>query len=147
MNYWERLKHLGLYSLQHRRERYQIIYVWKILEGLVPNVGIELSQNRKRRRTCYVKSVKSNCLSIRSVMVTSFSRNGPRIFNSFPPNLKNVSSCSVEVFKNRLDAFLQKIEDTPPVPSYYTWPHYNKLAHCIAEYMRQLGGSSGSTCS
>ena len=110
MNYWQRLQHLGLYSLQHTRERYQIIYVWKILEGLVPNVGIELSQNRTRGRTCYVKGVKSNCLNIRSLIrATSLSRNEPRIFNSLPPNLKNVSSCSVEVFKHRLDAFLQRI--------------------------------------
>ena len=28
---------LKLYSLQIRRERYGIIYVWKIVEGLVPN--------------------------------------------------------------------------------------------------------------
>ena len=33
LSYPERLK---LYSLQCRRERYIIIYVWKILEGLVP---------------------------------------------------------------------------------------------------------------
>lgn len=37
INYWERLKHLRLYSLQRRRERYIAIYVWKILEGMVPN--------------------------------------------------------------------------------------------------------------
>ena len=34
LDYWERLSHLGLMSQQRRRERYQIIYVWKILEGL-----------------------------------------------------------------------------------------------------------------
>ena len=33
----ERLVSLKLYSLQRRRERYCIIYVWKIIEGLVPN--------------------------------------------------------------------------------------------------------------
>ncbi|MPC13244.1 hypothetical protein E2C01_005968 [Portunus trituberculatus] len=30
LNYWERLKELRLYSLQ-RRERYLVMYVWKIL--------------------------------------------------------------------------------------------------------------------
>ena len=29
LNYWKRLKELNLYSLQRRRERYTIIYVWK----------------------------------------------------------------------------------------------------------------------
>ena len=31
-NYWERLHELKLYSLQRRRERYIIIYVWKITQ-------------------------------------------------------------------------------------------------------------------
>ena len=34
MPYHERLKSLGLYSLQRRRERYCIIYIWKIIEGV-----------------------------------------------------------------------------------------------------------------
>ena len=40
-NNWDRLSHLKLYSLQRRRERYAIIYVWKILEGHVPNISGE----------------------------------------------------------------------------------------------------------
>ena len=32
-NYWERLKSLGLYSLERRRERYMIIYVFKIINS------------------------------------------------------------------------------------------------------------------
>ena len=35
LNYWERIKKLQLFSLQRRRERYAIIYVWKILEDRV----------------------------------------------------------------------------------------------------------------
>ena len=34
--YHERLKSLGLYCLQRRRERYCIIYIWKIIKGLTP---------------------------------------------------------------------------------------------------------------
>ena len=30
---------IQLYSLKRRRERYRLIYTWKILEGLVPNIG------------------------------------------------------------------------------------------------------------
>ena len=37
LDYWDRLKELGLFSQQRRRERYRIIYLWKILEGQVPN--------------------------------------------------------------------------------------------------------------
>ena len=37
MDYWSRLQALKLYSQQRRRERYVIIYVWKILEEIVPS--------------------------------------------------------------------------------------------------------------
>ena len=39
MSYEERLKHLNLYSIQRRRDRYQIIYLWKIIEKIVPNLS------------------------------------------------------------------------------------------------------------
>lgn len=42
------------YSLQRRKEQYQIIYTQKILERLVPNTGIKLRQNRPRGRFCYI---------------------------------------------------------------------------------------------
>lgn len=48
-DYWERLKCLRLYSLQQRREGYQVIYTWKILQGLVPNAGITLSKQDSRK--------------------------------------------------------------------------------------------------
>ena len=37
MNYWDRLVSLRLSSLQRRRERYILISMWKILNGLAPN--------------------------------------------------------------------------------------------------------------
>ena len=38
LTYWERLHELKLYSLQGRRERYIIIYIWKITQHMVPNI-------------------------------------------------------------------------------------------------------------
>ena len=37
LSYTERLKVLQIYSLQRRQDRYMAIYIWKILEGNVPN--------------------------------------------------------------------------------------------------------------
>ena len=39
LNYWQQLRALSLYSLERRRERYMTIYVWRILEGQVPNLA------------------------------------------------------------------------------------------------------------
>ena len=43
LSYSKRLEVLKLCSLQRRRERFGIIYVWKIVEGLVPNLSLALS--------------------------------------------------------------------------------------------------------
>ena len=39
LSYSKHLELLKLYSLQRRRERYGIIYVCKLIEGLVPNLS------------------------------------------------------------------------------------------------------------
>ena len=57
LDYWKQLQALKINSLERRRERYQIIYVWKILEGLVPNLSgsskIEPRLSDRRGRSCY----------------------------------------------------------------------------------------------
>ena len=40
--YWERLKKLKIYSHQRRRERYMIIFMYKIMIGAYPNPGFDL---------------------------------------------------------------------------------------------------------
>jgi len=44
LNYWEKLKSLKLYSLERRRERYQVIYTWNVIEGNVPNFDYDESK-------------------------------------------------------------------------------------------------------
>ena len=59
LDYNDRLVYLKLHSLQRRRERYCIIYVWKIIEGLVPNFSnaIVCSYSDRRGRSCIVSHV------------------------------------------------------------------------------------------
>ena len=58
LNYTERLKKLSMNSQQRRLERYQLLYTWKVMEGLVPNPGLTWSPAEARRagsarcRTC-----------------------------------------------------------------------------------------------
>ena len=62
LSYWEQLKTLNLYSLERRRERYQVIYTWKIMEGHVPNFDstpIVVIENSRRGRSCLPPAVLS----------------------------------------------------------------------------------------
>ena len=55
LGYWERLKTRGMNSEQRRLEKYRIIYIWKIMEGFVPNCGLKWSNSEERRgRICEV---------------------------------------------------------------------------------------------
>ena len=51
VNYPERLQRLNIFSLQRRRERYLIIYMYKIIIGIVPNPGLRLDGLHVRTNT------------------------------------------------------------------------------------------------
>ena len=59
MPYHERLKILRLYSLQRRRERYCIINIWKIIEGLAPYFSNPITSTfpERRGRSCVISHV------------------------------------------------------------------------------------------
>ena len=100
LSYPERLTVLKLYSLQRRRERYIIIYVWKILEGLVPNLfpPISTKESDCRGRTCITSHINVGRLG--TLEYNSFRWHAIRLFNQLPSFLRNVTACSVHSFKN-----------------------------------------------
>ena len=116
LSYSKRLEVLKLYLLQRRREIYSIIYVWKIVEGLVPNLSdpTTFSFSDRRGRTCVVYhagvgqlgTLKYN--SIRWLYI--------RMFNRLPKAIRMLSSCSVVGFKSQLDTYLKNIIDLPCQP-------------------------------
>ena len=59
MPYHERIKSLGLYSLQRRRERYCIIYIWKIVECFASNFSNPMTStfSERRDRSCVISHV------------------------------------------------------------------------------------------
>ena len=113
LSYWERLKELRLYSLERRRDRYAVIYIWKILEGLVPNFGITSYNNPRTGRHCTVPKVPTASSKVRTIYSNSLGFKGPQLFNSLPKDLRNLHGVGVEVFKKRLDALLSTIPDEP----------------------------------
>ena len=120
-NYWEQLKKLGLYSLQRRRERYLIIYLWKILEGIVPNpkpeqLYIKYGVTSRVGRVCNIPVIRNDSRS--KLQINSFSFNAAVIFNCLPKDIRNMSGCNSVIFKHALDTFLKSIPDEPQIPGY-----------------------------
>ena len=121
---WERLCSLRWYSLERRRERYRIIYAWKILENLVPNLSNDENKIRSKcsfrfGRLCVVPSVsKTSSHRLQSLREGSFCVNGPQLFNILPQDIRNLTNVGIPTFKKKLDEFLATIADEPQSPGY-----------------------------
>ena len=134
LNFWERLIALHMHSIQRRMERYQIIYVWKILENIVPNSKIEHYMSQRRGRLCRIpKIITSAQTAIKTRKEHSFTVKGPQLFNKLPQAIRNLTNCSIHTFKTHLDIFLNSIPDQPRVPgySYMCSAQTNSLLHQI----------------
>ena len=113
LSYWERLKAMSMNSEQRRLERYKITYIWKIMQGSVPNCGLNWTKTEERRgRMCEVPKLKGGS-AVQKLRRQSFQMSGPKVWNALPRNLRNVENCSLEQFKELLDCFLSKVPDEP----------------------------------
>ena len=117
LNYHQRLKHLKLYSMQRRRERYIMITMWKIYKEFIPNhMKLDFYQTPRfgaKARRKYNNAARGH---IHTVRFHNFTSLGPALFNLIPKFIKEKNS--MDSFKHHLDIFLQKIPDCPPSPGY-----------------------------
>ena len=96
-----------MYSLQRSRERYGIIYVWKIVEGLVPNLSDPITFSDCRGITCVV--YHSGAGRLGTLKCNSFLWQSIRMFNRLPKAICMLSSCSVVGFKSQLDFYIRTL--------------------------------------
>ena len=109
LDYSDRLARLNLSSIQRRYDRYKIFYIKKILNNLVPNVGISVCHDREHRNGLSLEVMGNNVNKLRK---NSFQFTGPRIFNLLPKDIRNHNG-SMETFKILLDNFLSTVPDIP----------------------------------
>ena len=81
-----------------------VIYVWEIVEGLVPNLTdpITCSLSDHRDRTCMVYHAGVGRLG--TLKYNSFRWRSIRMFNRLPKCICMLSSCSVIRFKSEFDS-------------------------------------------
>ena len=119
-------------------ERYIIIYVWKILEGLVPNLTgrsqIVEKSTLRFGRTCVVPLIATAAKNrLQRLREGSFCVKGPNLFNSLPSHLRNMTGVSHPDFKKELDKFLWTVADEPLTCGYTARrrAESNSLQHMI----------------
>ena len=115
LSYWDRLRKLGMMSLQRRRERYIIIQMWKILNQKAPNdINVQFNPPSRRGITAQVPLLnRSSSIRHQTRYDNSFAVLGPRLWNVLPPHLTLCTALST--FKNALTKFVRSFPDTPPV--------------------------------
>ena len=135
-NYWDRLLHLKLYSLERRRERYIIIYIFKVILGLSPNFdnhsyAISTFVSERRGLLCRVPSLNKKALGrFKTMKDESLAVRGPLLFNSIPTEIRNLN-LSVDSFKSKLDGFLSGVPDKPSLQNYFQVSKNNSITEQI----------------
>ena len=149
LNYWERLHEHKLHSLQRRRERYIIIYIWKITQHMVPNIDGTMGHKIKTRKhprhgtQCVIQNPTNinPALSFQENVITVF---GPRLYNSLPKYLRDIERVKTEKLKFELDKFLELMPDEPKMQNYVTASGSNsildQLIHLRAQRIYQSCG-------
>jgi len=112
-DYWDALNKHKLYSLQRRRERYKIIYAYKVIHNQVPDTGLIKNQNERLGLMLKVTTTRHTS----TPRYHSFNMSATRLWNILPYSLRNLPFTSVDKFKRHLDNFLETIPDEPQIPS------------------------------
>ena len=140
LNYWERIKSLKMLSQERRMERYRCIYIWKIMEGLVPNCGVEVTSSDRRGREAKVPPNKGSG-RFSSLREASFQVHAPKLFNSLPIKIRNLTKIGIDDFKFKLDKYLEILPDEPKIgeycPSVYN-QNSGKPSNSIIDHARTI---------
>ena len=68
---------------------------------------------------CIVPTVNSQTSgSLRYLYYASLAIHGPRLFNSAPATIRNMTDCSVDTSKRCLDNYLRMVPDEPHISGY-----------------------------
>ena len=127
-DYIDRLDSLKLYSQERRRERYQIIFIWKISQGLVQGYDLEFSSSDRRGRMTVPRVVDRHApAAVRRAREASLGVKGARIFNLLPVWIRTLNGVTVDQFKTQLDQFLTGVPDQPTIPGRHRAATTNSL--------------------
>ena len=120
INYYQRLKSLKLYSSERRRDRYNILYIFKIIHCKVPNPGISFKWSPRRGKVLSYPSVRCQPSKAATLLYHSFTRRAPRLFNALPQYLRNIpANTAADTIKAQVDKFLQKVPDEPRISGHF----------------------------
>ena len=143
LNYWDRLKSMGMLSVQRRFQRYKIIYLWKIVTGKTHNFGINWTKHPRwglMIDIVYPKYYKVNSKAWNNWR-QSLGVDGALLFNNLPFDVRNYSGDSLSGFKMKLDQTLETIPDCPVSQGLFPAPinqNTGRNSNCLIDWCKHL---------
>ena len=134
--YWDKLRTLRLYSQERRRERYMIIFVWKVSQELVTGYTIPFtsSSDRTGRKAIPVNVPQAASAAVRHARAGTLAVRGAQLFNAMPASLRNSDHGDILMFKNHLDLYLHDVPDQPTVAGLGRAAQTNSLLDQVPMY-------------
>ena len=129
-DYWERLQEVRLYTQERRRERYQVMFLWKLSQRLIHGYNIQFTNDvghlvQPKYVTWHAPA------TVRRARESSLAVKGVKLFNLLPKAIRNHDAKKVDSFKIMLDNFLSSVADQPSVPGRVRAAQTNSLLHQI----------------
>ena len=142
-DYAHRLKILKTYSIQRRHERYKILYIFKIKEGIVPNIsstyGLRFRNHGRRGWICEVPKYPLRGKAIKA-REESFALTASNLWNSLPKVIRDISGKDVTQFKNKLDKVLGYYPDIPRCSiSGHSYDRCGRKSNSISDHYANRG--------
>ena len=139
LNYWEKLEELHLFSQERRRERYMLIFLWKISQGLVFGYDVNFTSEGLRRGRIIIPNVVNRRAPkmVQNARERSLGVRGALLFNLLPDNIRTMNTEHVDFFKNHLDVFLSTIPDQPTMTGLGRAAETNSLIHQLPLFYNQ----------
>ena len=119
VDYVERLKDLKIYSLERRRERFMILYAYRVLIGLIKFPWFDVFVDEGGIIKIRSKYNRRSPSKVRRARHSSFFYKGPQLYNLLPEELRKFEEIDVptqdhvDEYKKKLDKFLELIPDEP----------------------------------
>ena len=149
-DYIDRLQHFKLYSMQRRRERYAIMYTWKVINGIYPNPGIHFNSTTEDHIAHPNEGIQINIHQRDDITAhhdtelpdwlknQSILQKCCDLFNLIPLHLREVrvddEEPDFDAFKKEVDSWLEKVPDRPNCPRRPKLGKTNSLVHQV-KYM------------
>ena len=123
LSYSERLKEMKLSSIQRRHERYKILYIYKIKEGMVPNLpphplkdesfALLFHENSRTGSRCSLPHPTLYHNPAEIARSSSFALTASNLWNCLPSCISSIKNQPLHLFKHNLDKFLDILPDEP----------------------------------